>query len=65
MIETTDTDNDLEIEVLRDLDTTGANEMIPAIARKMDKSLRYQEERYQIWRCNGLPIEVRVHRQQS
>jgi hypothetical protein len=64
MLKSTDTDNDLEMEMLKDLDTAGADEMIPATERKMDNSPRYQEERYQIWRCNGVPIGVRVHRQQ-
>lgn len=64
MIKYTDADNDLEMQVLKELDTAVADEMIPAIDRKKDKSLKNQEERYQIWRCNGLPIGVRIHRQQ-
>ena len=65
MIKPMDTDNDLEMEVLKDLEATVADEMTPATERRKDKSVGYQEERYQIWRCNGLPIGVHIHRQQS
>ena len=59
----TDTADDLEIQVLKDIDAAVAEEVITATELNKHKSLSYQGEGYRIWRCNGVPIGVRIHKQ--
>ena len=57
----TDKDNAAEVQNSSNLDEESA-EMLKAAYRKENTSSEDQGDEYRIWRCNGLPIGLRIHK---
>jgi hypothetical protein len=53
--------NALEDQVRNESDAE-ADELIKAADQKKDKSSGDQGEEFRIWRCNGVPVGVHLHK---